>query len=232
MPVYNGEKYLGESIESVLNQTFQDFEFIIVNDGSKDSSLKIIKEYASKDSRIKIIDQENHGVSTSRNNGINKSIGGYIAFIDCDDVWISDKLESQIKEFEKDTNLKICGTWAEIIDKNNNIIGKFEYPPLEDRSIKLKSIYKNPFITSTIIFKKEILNYKKLFKINMKLAEDYEFMTNYIYKNKSKNINKYLVKYRIHGNNSDNTLYKKIKFKMIAMSVRFTALSRLIKSAF
>ncbi|MBP9765906.1 MAG: glycosyltransferase [Candidatus Pacebacteria bacterium] len=232
MPVYNGEKFLRESIESVLNQTFDNFEFIIINDGSKDNSLNIIKEYDVKDKRIKIIDQENKGVSSSRNNGIKSSNGKYITFIDCDDIWLINKLETQINEFEKDKELKICGTWAKVINEYGEIISNFNYPPLTNILIRIESIYKNPFITSSIIFKKEIIDNKKLFLPKMKLAEDYEFITKYIYKNKSKNINQTLIKYRIHQNNSDNTIYKKFNFKIIAIKIRFLALSRLVKSIF
>jgi len=232
MPVYNGDKFLRESIESVLSQTFKDFEFIIINDGSTDSSLSIIKEYSNKDSRIKIIDQKNKGVSTSRNNGIKNSVGEYIAFIDSDDLWSKEKLEIQINTFLKDKDLKICGTWGMVINESGKEIRKFEYPPIIDKEIKIKSIYKYPFITSSIIFKKEILNMNKLFKAKIKLAEDYEFITNYIYKNKCININDYLIKYRIHKNNSDNSFYKKIKFKILAMKIRLIAFSRLVKFIF
>lgn len=232
MPVYNGDKFLKEAVESILSQTFKDFEFIIINDGSTDNSLSIIKEYANRDSRVKIIDQKNQGVSTSRNNGIKNSVGEYIAFIDSDDLWDKEKLEIQINTFLKDKDLKICGTWGSVINTDGNEIKKFEYPPLTDKNIKIKSIYKYPFITSSLIIKKEILNMNKLFNPKIKLAEDYEFMTNYIYKNKCININNYLIKYRIHGNNSDNSLCKKIKFKLLAMKMRLIAFSRLVKFIF
>jgi glycosyltransferase involved in cell wall biosynthesis len=232
MPVYNSEKYLKDSIESIINQTFRDFEFIIINDGSTDNSLKIIKEYTKLDERIKIIDQKNTGVSYSRNMGIKKSTGEYVAFIDSDDIWLENKLELQLAEFILNKDLKICGTWAIVIDELGEEKRKFEYPPVDDKSIKLNSIYKNPFITSSVMIKKDILNPNELFKIDMRLAEDYEFITRYIHKNKCKNISKYIVKYRIHKNNSDNTLLKKMKFKIIAMKVRLVAILRLIEAIF
>ena len=232
MPVYNGGRFLREAIESILSQTFTDFEFIIVNDGSTDNSLLLIKEYADKDKRIKIIDQKNQGVSNSRNNAIKNSVGEYVAFIDCDDLWLSEKLKTQLESFNKDKDLKICGSWGSVIDVKGDEIKKFEYPPLTDKEIKIKSIYKYPFITSSLIIKKEILNINKLFNPKIKLAEDYEFITKYIYKNKCLNINQYLIKYRIHGNNSDNTVNKKIKFKLLAVKMRILATLRLIKAIF
>ncbi len=233
MPVYNAEKFLKDSIESVLNQTYKDFEFIIVNDGSTDSSLNIISEYKEKDNRIKIINQENRGVSTSRNTGILSSVGRYVSFIDADDIWTTNKLETQIDFFLKDTKLKICGTWAEVIDQNNTNIGYFTYPPLSNRKIKISSSYKNPFITSSLIIKKDILKNDKLFNPKMRLCEDYEFITKYIHKNKSININKYLVKYRIHQNSSSRSaFFTKTKMKLAAMRVRIISTYRLIKSIF
>ncbi|MEA4910593.1 putative glycosyltransferase EpsJ [bioreactor metagenome] len=233
MPVYNGEKFLGEAIESVLNQTFKDFELIIVNDGSKDNSLNIIKEYGNKDNRIKIIDQINQGVSVARNIGIKKSSGEYIAFLDSDDIWVEEKLNIQLNKFGSDKELKICGTWASVIDEKGKEIKKFTYPPLEDKKIKQSSFYKHPFITSSLILKKEILEKNNLFKVGTHLAEDYEFVTKYIYNNKAKNIDKYLIKYRIHtANSSSKNLKTKLKMKLAAVKMRILATQRLIKSIF
>ncbi|MDO5397162.1 MAG: glycosyltransferase family 2 protein [bacterium] len=86
IPVYNAEKYLAETLDSVLNQTFADFEVIAVNDGSKDNSLAILKEYEKKDKRIKVIDKKNTGVSDTRNIGIKNAVGEYVCFVDSDDL--------------------------------------------------------------------------------------------------------------------------------------------------
>jgi len=233
MPVYNAEKFLKDSIESVLNQTWKDFEFIIINDGSTDKSLTIIESYAAKDRRIKIIDQKNYGVSVSRNNGIFSSKGKYIAFIDADDTWINNKLEIQMEELLKDSELKICGARAKVINEENQEVGKFNYPPLSYFKIRIDSWYKNPFITSSLIIKKEILKDDKLFKKGMKLCEDYEFITKYIHTNKSINLNKYLVYYRVHTESSSRlTISTKIKMKIMAIKVRIISTLRLIKSIF
>ena len=103
MPCYNAEKYIRESIDSVICQTFQDWELIIVNDGSKDSSLSIIQEYISKDNRIKCIDcpQPSGSPAEPRSRGIREACGRYIAFLDSDDIWTEDKLESQIQLFSQ-----------------------------------------------------------------------------------------------------------------------------------
>lgn len=97
MPVYNAEKTLDKTIQSVLQQTTKDFEFIIVDDGSCDESHKIVSQYAQEDGRVKIICQDNAGPGIARNNGISQSEGDYIAFIDADDYWEKDFLETIIR---------------------------------------------------------------------------------------------------------------------------------------
>ncbi|MBQ6143101.1 MAG: glycosyltransferase family 2 protein [Clostridia bacterium] len=97
MPVYNCEKYLEKSLDSVLNQTFKDIELICVNDGSKDNSLEILKEYSKKDSRLVLIDQKNQGAAAARQNAINKAKGEYIAFVDADDIIAKNAYEISYK---------------------------------------------------------------------------------------------------------------------------------------
>lgn len=92
IPLYNKEKYIEDTIKSVLNQTFKNFEIIVINDGSTDNSLKIVKNFS--DQRIFIIDQRNLGLSTARNNGVKNAIFNYIAFLDADDLWMEDYLQT------------------------------------------------------------------------------------------------------------------------------------------
>lgn len=231
IPIYNSEKYLKETIESILNQTYKNLEIILINDGSKDDSLEIIKEYKTKDERIKIIDQKNAGVSAARNIGIKNATGDFIAFNDADDISMPERFDRQISEFKKDKDLKICGAKANLINEFNIKIGAFEYPPLLDKEIKIKSIYKYPFITSTLMIRKDILKDDKkkeesLFDTKIKFAEDYEFITKYIYKYKCKNIDSHLINYRIHTAQATN---KKLKMKVGAMKMRILALFRFLK---
>ena len=102
MPVYNSEKYVGEAIESVLAQDYDNFELICVNDGSTDNSLSIIKEYEKKDSRIKVYTKENGGISSTRNYGIKKATGEYIGFIDNDDEYAPNLISDNIKIIDED----------------------------------------------------------------------------------------------------------------------------------
>ena len=101
VPVYNVEKYLKECLDSILSQTFKDFELILVNDGSKDSSPAICDEYAEKDSRVKVIHKENGGQSTARNMGIEKATGEFAVFLDSDDLLSPNTFEILIEKAEK-----------------------------------------------------------------------------------------------------------------------------------
>ena len=100
IPCYNAEKYIAETIQSVINQTYKNWELIVVNDGSTDNSPDIIKEFVANDNRIAFIDKPNSGVSDSRNKGLAKAKGAYIAFLDADDVWNFQYLEKQIENLQ------------------------------------------------------------------------------------------------------------------------------------
>ena len=110
MPVYNAEKYLAKSIESMLSQTLKEIELILVNDGSKDNSLKICEEYKNKDNRVTVINKKNEGACISRNTGIEKAKGKYIQLVDADDYIENNMLEEQYNLAEK-TNAEVvmCG---------------------------------------------------------------------------------------------------------------------------
>lgn len=120
-PCYNGAKYIGETIDSVISQTYPDWEMIIVDDGSKDNSAQIVREYAEKDSRITLVQQENAGSAAARNNGIRRAEGQYMALLDADDLWHPDFLEKQIAFMkEKDAVCVFCSYRR--IDENSKEI--------------------------------------------------------------------------------------------------------------
>ena len=96
IPNYNYSRYIGEAVESALNQTYKNIEVIVVDDGSCDDSLKVLSAYVD---RIKVVSQKNAGVAMARNNGVEVSTGEYVAFLDADDVWLPDKVEKQVDRF-------------------------------------------------------------------------------------------------------------------------------------
>ena len=135
IPIYNVEKYLDECIKSICNQTFTNFEIIAINDGSTDSSLSIIEMYASKDSRIRIINQRNEGVSAARNKGLKEARGTYILFIDSDDYILPNTL-SYLWECAQETNAEIVlgNVWSFYNDDYNNKVALYERSDMIDNA--------------------------------------------------------------------------------------------------
>jgi len=197
MSVYNGEKYLSEAINSVLSQDFSDFEFIIIDDGSIDKSLEIIKSF--NDSRIRVISRENKGLIISLNEAISLAIGKYIARMDADDICLSSRFSSQIKAFE-DFKVVLVGSWATKINNNGEEIGLMSYPPLEYRKIKSFFIKHNPFIHSSVMIRKEVFDKVGVYNNKFKHAEDYELWSRVLSKFEAVNIGQPLIKYRITSN--------------------------------
>ena len=126
IPVYNGEKFVETAVQSVIGQTFSEWELVIVNDGSTDNTAEILKKY-NDNLKIKVITQKNGGVSAARNTGIENSIGEYIAFLDCDDLWKSNHLETLTQMIDKYPNAGLYATFSEINLVNGNTITKCDY---------------------------------------------------------------------------------------------------------
>lgn len=168
MPSYNSEKYISDSINSVLKQTYANFELIIIDDASTDSSRKIIKSFLKKDNRIKaIFSKNNRGVSTSRNKGINASKGKYIAFLDSDDIWLEDKLKKQVK-FMEEKNISFCCCDYEFISEDNTKLNR-KVP------VPVKTNYNQLLKYNTIGCLTVMINKEKIKNIYMKKVfhEDY-----------------------------------------------------------
>lgn len=146
IPVYNAEKFLDGTINTVLNQTYKNFELILVNDGSKDKSVDVIKKY--NDKRIKLIDNKNNkGAALSRNDGIRKAKGRYICFLDADDLWNKEKLEKQIN-FMKEKECAFSFTGYEFANENGIPNGKKVYIP---KKLNYKSALKNTTISTITV---------------------------------------------------------------------------------
>ena len=120
IPAYNAEKTIKETIQSVLNQTWQDFELLIINDGSQDATLEVIESI--QDPRIKIFSYPNAGSSASRNRGIAIAKGEYISFIDADDLWTADKLEAQYKALQENSQAAVAYSWTDHIDESGQFL--------------------------------------------------------------------------------------------------------------
>ena len=193
MPVYNGEDFIETAIQSILNQTFRDFEFLILNDGSNDKTLEIINKYSQKDNRIKIINQNNVGLTKSLNTCINLSQGAYIARQDADDISVNSRFEKQVYFLRKE-KYDFCCSRTYVKDTKTISPRYLYYLPF-----KFTLLFRNPFIHGSWMFKKSIIDKVGLYDESIKYAQDYDYISRLVYaKNRVKYIKESLY---ITGNN-------------------------------
>lgn len=129
-PLYNGERFVGQTIESVIAQTYSNWEMIIINDGSRDNSEAVALQYAQSDHRISVFSQPNSGSAAARNNGIRRAKGRYLALLDADDLWDPCFLESQLQLLKETGGKLVCAAHRRIDDNGNECLKPF-YPPRE-----------------------------------------------------------------------------------------------------
>jgi glycosyltransferase involved in cell wall biosynthesis len=120
IPIYNGEVTIGETIQSVLNQTYSNFELLIINDGSTDNTLEVISSF--QDSRIQVFSYQNAGQGASRNRGLNQAQGEYVSFIDADDLWVPEKLADQLTALQQYSEAAVAYSWTDYIDESGEFI--------------------------------------------------------------------------------------------------------------
>jgi glycosyltransferase involved in cell wall biosynthesis len=196
MSVFNAEKYIEESIQSVLNQTYNNFEFIIINDGSKDNSLKIIKKFLSKDDRIILIDRENKGLVASLNEGILKSNGNFIARMDADDVCLPNRFEEQLNFMNNNSDVGVCGSWIELF--GDDFKTKIWKLPCNDERLKAELLFSSCFAHPSVMIRKNVLlDNDILYDESYIHAEDFELWIRLSDITYFANINKVLLKYRM-----------------------------------
>ncbi len=228
MAAYNAEKYISEAIQSILDQTYTDFELIIVNDGSTDTTKEKIKAF--DDPRIKYYENEgNIGLTKTKFKLIDVSNGHFIAIMDADDFSFSKRLELQINEFEKNENLGLCGTWAEKIDSEGKILN--EKIKIKEKKLELypSLLFWNRFIHPSVMIRKECFDYFN-YDINAGSAEDLDLWLNISKKYEIINIRKILLKYRIHG--SQITTSQKDKVNLDRNKVLFKHTKILFEDTF
>jgi len=203
IPTYNRAYLLPRTIKSVLNQTFQDFELIIVDDGSTDNTKEVVEDFQKQDSRIKYIWQENSGgPAKPKNTGIKNSKGEFLAFLDSDDEWLPEKLEKQLELFEKDKKLGIVGCGAFYINDNTKktIINRIKRCENKNYFINFLS---GTFLgsSSSIIISKDVFNNIGLYDESFSVADDWDLYLRIIPKYNFDFIDEPLFNYYIHDNN-------------------------------
>jgi len=200
LPVYNAEKYIKEAIESMLNQTFRDFELLIINDGSTDKSLEIIT--SCKDGRIRlIVNEKNEGLIYSLNKGIEMAQGEYIARMDADDICMPERLEIQVEFMENNPNIGVVGSWTMTDSGEKKFIGKYYSDPAK---IKSGFLFGTSLAHPTVMIKKGALgNFR--YDENFKHAEDYDLWTRMADSVNFANLTEVLLMHRKHEESVSST---------------------------
>lgn len=198
IPAYNAMNYLPQTLESVLEQTFTGFEVLIINDGSSDN---IVEWFCNiVDPRVKLISQENQGVSAARNIGIQNSTGEYIAFIDADDLWEPTKLEKQLQCFQNNPSIGLIHTAMTIIDEEGKSLGRTFISNVEGDALK-PLLEQNTIVTSSVIIRRSCLDVGN-FDNNLHSSEDWELWVRIALRYPIMLIKEPLVYYRHHANNT------------------------------
>jgi glycosyltransferase involved in cell wall biosynthesis len=172
MPVYNGEKTIRETIESVFNQTFPDWELIVINDGSQDATLQILNSI--QDPRLRVFSYPNAGQATSRNRGISQACGEYISFIDADDLWTPDKLEAQLQVLQANPQAAVAYSWTKCIDEVGQVSRRGSHISVTG------DVYKNLLVVNFLengsnpLIRRQALNEIGSFDESLTPAEDWD----------------------------------------------------------
>ncbi len=196
IPTYNRANYICEAIDSVLSQTYTDYEIMVIDDGSTDNTKGVLQPYSSK---IKYLFQENRGIAAARNYGIRNSTGEFIAMLDSDDQWLPEKLKIQVATISSNPELAFVCSGSYVIDGDGKIIDIWK------KSRKLNSetfdnLYKKDFVlTLTVLLRRTHFEAIDGFDDEYKVSQDYELWLRLAKRYKFYYINLPLAKYRIHG---------------------------------
>jgi glycosyltransferase involved in cell wall biosynthesis len=197
MSVYNGERFLREAVESILSQTFRDFEFIIINDGSTDGTASILAEYERNDPRVQVYPQENRGLIESLNRGCGLARGKYIARMDADDVALPDRLAQQVAFLEERPEIAVLGSAFDVVDACGRRLTTVALP-LTDRGMREVQKYTGGFQHSTVLMRQDafqaVQGYRKPFRYN----DDHDLWFRLMERYQGANLPDTLMCYRTH----------------------------------
>lgn len=195
MPVYNAESHLGEALDSMLNQSYDIQEFIIIDDASDDNSSAILADYAAKDKRIILTrNMTNLGVTKSLNIGLNQCRGEFIARMDADDISEPNRIREQVSFLESNPEVGLVGSYYTTIEDAPRVIK----PPCSHQNIREKLLLGNCIGHPTIMFRKSLITEHQIIYPNIAYAQDYEFYAQFIKISRLANLPLTLLRYRVH----------------------------------
>lgn len=198
MPVYNREIFVAEAIESILAQTFSDFELIIVDDGSRDRTAAIIREFEKRDERIRFLAfKQNKGMAAAKNFGIEAATGQYIAGMDSDDVSLPQRLEKQVEFLRANPDIGVVGTRARLTDACLKPFVDYRVPERHVH-IAYNILLGRSVVGASLVFRREVLNAVGGYELSRKRGEDIELIARLICRTRFANLPEWLYLYRQH----------------------------------
>lgn len=207
MPSYNAARFVTAAVDSVLAQTFQDFEILVVDDGSTDNTREVLEKYSSP--KVRYLYKKNGGVSSARNFGIENARGKYIAFLDADDLWLPEKLEKQVDLLEENEDIGLCYTGAEKVSEDLTPKGFIDAIPYKDSCEKLL-LTMNIIVLSSSIVRRSVILKTTGFDSQFSTCADKEFWLRLSLITRFAPISDYLVMYRdVNSSMSSNPLASK-----------------------
>jgi len=219
IPAYNAIAYLPETIASALQQSFQDFEILVVDDGSTDGTCEWIANLA--DSRVRAIAQSNGGCASARNHGIREAKGDYIAFLDADDIWEPQKLEKQVRILDSSPSVGLVNTWIYNIDGQGQLIENLGKPTAEGR-VWASVIEENPVMCgSAPIVRRQCFDEVGLFDQTLRSAEDWDMWIRIAKQYEFAVVKEPLVRYRIHAGSKSHNLELHLQSRLSVIEKAF-----------
>lgn len=207
IPAYKAENFIAQTVQTVLDQSYTDFELLIVDDGSPDDQANVIKQLEAQDNRVRYIYKENGGVSSARNLGFKQSKGQLLAFLDADDLWFSDNLEKKVQRFQEDQAFGLVHSNADVINENGQPTGEIKEGKegyiLDDLLAWNGTCIPAP---SSILVKREVLEKVGLFHERLSNSADQEFFFRVAKDYKIGKVDAVTWQYRVHGNNMHSNI--------------------------
>ncbi len=197
MPVFNGERFLLDAMNSVLSQTYRDFELIVIDDGSTDSSASIATSFS--DERVRYIrNAENTGLARVRNKGLGLARGEFVAWLDCDDLSEPRRLEKQVAVLDRNPSLALCGSWVRTLGLPHDVVWQY---PSSSEELRSRMLFDDPLATSAVVMRRSVLDsLSTWFDTDFPPAEDYELWERISRIAGLHNIPEVLTHYRLHAN--------------------------------
>lgn len=230
IPAYNSEKTIQKTIESILNQTFTDFELIIINDGSQDYTLDIVSRF--HDPRIKVFSYENAGGNVSRNRGLKQALGEFVSFLDADDLWTPDKLRDQLQALQENTDAQVAYSWTDYINENGEIFLSGTHITA-DGDVYEKLLVNN-FLEngSNPLIRKEALLQLGGFDESLEAAQDWDMWLRLAAQYSFVAVPKVQILYRVSNNSLSSNLVRQEKFCLQVFQRAYQARPLINKNVF